>query len=263
MNIKTGHKKIVIAGVILGILFGAAAYSEPVLAETGENIALDESLSASQTAKKTYASPTKVSNVRLAYWLRNSKKLRATWDTQNVAGYEYVFMDSNGKELAKAFTTKNYYERTLIKNNKYYLLKVRAVSYVDGSIVYGEYSDVSVLFAPPMIQSYNYGSSFKLYIDNGKMKLSLKKPKYAEGYRVYVSKSRDTGYKLVKKVNKKSKVNITVNKFGKKKYKKEGTYYVYVQGIKTRGGRTYYSGISYVWEYKNGKVRQTYYHGKY
>ena len=207
-------------------------------------------------------SPVKVTGVRQTRWLNNKKIVQVMWDKQKVAGYEYVFMDNTGKELSKGFTYKNYYEHS-VSNKKYYLIKVRAMASVNGKLQTGEYSDTVCLLAQPMIKSSNYGSTYKISVSQGKLNLKWGKVGTASGYRVYVSKKRDSGYKLVATVNKKSKTSISVKKFGSKKYKTNGKYYIYVQSIKKYGSNICTSGVNYVWEYKKGKITKTAYYGTY
>lgn len=211
---------------------------------------------------ETKAEPVKVTGVKQARWFTNTGRVLAVWDKQNVSGYEYVFMDQNGKELSKGFTAKNYYEHN-VNNANYYFIKVRAIGVVNGKMATADYSDTACLFAQPMMVSVNYGDSYKVSVKNGKMYLKWKKTKTASGYRIYISRKRDSGYKLVKTIKNRKKNDAVITRFKHKSFKTNKKYYVYVQAIRKYQGRTYTSGVNYVWKYKNGKVKQTNYYGKY
>ncbi|WP_026491599.1 hypothetical protein [Butyrivibrio sp. XPD2002] len=206
--------------------------------------------------------PDKVTGVTQAKWYTSKKKVYITWEAQTAGYYKYVFMNKSGKKIKSGEAFTNSYDRT-IDNDKCYSFKVKTVAIINGKTYEGAWSDRIYLFAQPMIKSYNYGNDFDLKIEGGKLKLNWDKVKYANGgYRIYVSKSRDKGYVQVARAGK-NKSGAVVKKFKGSSYKKNGTYYVYVQGIRKSGGRTGTSGIGYVWSYKKGTVRRTYYHGKY
>ncbi len=202
-----------------------------------------------------------ITGLTQARWYANKEKVYVTWDEQTAATYEYVFMDQSGKTISSGKWYTNTYNHS-ISNKKCYCFKVKATAKVNGKSYDSGYSQTIYLFAQPRIKSSNFGSSFELRITDGKLKVKWNKVKYATGYNIYVSKSRDSGYVNVLTVKKK-KTQATVKKFKGKKFKPKGTYYVYIEAVKNKNGVVSSSGINYVWQYKNGKVSQTYYHGKY
>lgn len=206
--------------------------------------------------------PDKVKNVTQARWYVHKKKVYVTWEAQTAGYYKYVFMNKSGKKIKSGDLYNNFFDRP-IDNKKCYSFKVKSVAIINGKTYEGAWSDRIYLFAQPMIKSYNYGSDFDLKIQGGKLVLKWDKVKYAnKGYRIYVSKKRDKGYVKVFSCGK-NKNSAAVKKYKGKSFKGNGTYYVYVEGVRKSGGRTGTSGIGYVWEYKNGSVKRTYYHGSY
>ena len=206
--------------------------------------------------------PGKVTGVTQAKWYANNKKVYVTWDAQTAASFRYVFMDKYGKRIREgACYTNSFDER--IDNKKCYSFKVKSEAIVGGKRYETDWSETIYLFAQPMIKSYNYGNDFAVKIEGKALKIKWNRVKYANsGYNIYVSKSRDKGYTKVAHVGKKIS-GKTIRSFKGNKFKKSGTYYVYVEGLRKQNGRVSSTGIGYVWEYKKGKVRQTYYHGSY
>ncbi|WP_022760296.1 hypothetical protein [Butyrivibrio sp. AD3002] len=206
--------------------------------------------------------PGKVTGLTQAKWYSNKKIVYVTWDKQTAATFKYVFMDRFGRRIREGVSFKNSFSRR-IDNNKCYSFKVRSVTLVGGKTYESEWSDRIYLFAQPMIKSYNYGNDFAVKIAGGSLNIKWDRVKYAnEGYNIYVSKNRDKGYTLVGHASKK-KSQKTIKRFKGSRFKKSGTYYIYVEGLRQGPTALSSTGIGYVWEYKNGKVRQTYYHGSY
>ncbi len=206
--------------------------------------------------------PGKISGLTQTRWYANKKKVYVGWNEQNAGNYRYVFMDKAGKRIKSGELFTNSFS-SRIDDKKCYSFKVKSVAIINGKTYEGEWSDRIFLFAQPMIKSYNYGNDFDLGIKNKRLVLKWDKSKYVNaGYKIYVSKNRDKGYVKVASVGKK-KTSAVVKKFKGSSFKHSGTYYVYVEGIRKYAGKISSTGIGYVWEYKNGKVRQTYYHGDY
>lgn len=72
-----------------------------------------------------------------------------------------------------------------------------------------------------------------------KVYLKWKKNKYADGYKVYRSTKKKTGYKCIATLNKRSKVSYT-----DKKVKSKKVYYYKVRAYRKNGKKTVYSGYS-------------------
>lgn len=80
-------------------------------------------------------------------------------------------------------------------------------------------------------------------VSNAKKKVYLKwkKNKYADGYKVYRSNQKKTGYKCIATIKKGSKVSYT-----DKKVKSKKVYYYKVRAYRKNGKKTVYSGYSSV-----------------
>ena len=202
-----------------------------------------------------------ITGLRQARWYSNKKTVTVTWDAQSSGIYEYVFMNKSGKKISQGKLVSNSFTHT-IANDKCYCFKVKVNATINGKSFDSGYSKPIYLFAQPMVKSHHYGSAFDLGISDGKLSLKWDKVKNVDGYRIYVSRKRDKGYKKVMTVGK-SRTLATVKTFNGKKFDKNRTYYVYVEAYRKRNGVESTSGINYLWKYKNGKVTETYYHGKY
>ncbi len=217
-----------------------------------------DSTTVTATAKTIIGSITGLTQAR---WYANTKKVYVTWDAQTAATYEYVFMNKAGKTISSGKWPTNTYTHS-ISNKKCYSFKVKATAKINGKTYDSGYSKPIYLYAQPMVKTYNYGSKFDLGIKDGKLTVKWDKVKYATSYKVYVSKKRDSGYTKVMSVSK-SKNSATVKKYKGKSFNSKGTYYVYIDAVRKKSGVVSSSGINYVWLYKNGKVEEKYYHGKY
>ncbi|WP_029323200.1 fibronectin type III domain-containing protein [Butyrivibrio sp. AE3004] len=206
--------------------------------------------------------PSKISGLTQARWYNNQKKVYVTWNEQPAGTYRYVFMDKNGKRIKAGELLSNSFS-TRIDNNKCYSFKVKSVAVINGKTYESVWSDRIYLFAQPMIKSYNYGNDFDLTIKGGRLELKWDRVKYADaGYRIHISRNRDKDYVSAGTVSRK-KSSAVVKRYKGHSFKRSETYYVYVEGLRKYGGQISSTGIGYVWEYKNGRVRKTYYHGKY
>lgn len=119
--------------------------------------------------------------------------------------------------------------------------KYRARSYYTnkekGKTYYGKWSSYKY-FAKP---------SVSLNLTTKTIKTSIKKGTGIASYTVYISTKPTSGYKKVKtvKVGKKSKYNVTMEKYGKKNLKKGGFYYIRVVPKVKFGSKTYASDSYY------------------
>lgn len=201
----------------------------------------------------------KITGLTQTRWYANTEKVYVTWDAQTAASYEYVFMDQRGKTISTGKCLTNTFTYR-ISNKKCYSFKVKAYTTINGKKHDSGYSDTIYLLAQPMIKSLKYGSTFDLSISDGRLTVSWDKVKGATNYNIYVSKKRDSGYEKVGSVSK-SKNKAVIKKFRKKKFNKKGTYYIYIEAVKKKSGKSGSSGLNYVWKYSNGKVSEKYYHG--
>ena len=203
----------------------------------------------------------KITGLTQTRWYVNTKKVYVTWDAQTAASYEYVFMDQRGKTISTGKCLTNTFTYR-ISNKKCYSFKVKAYATINGRKHDSGYSNTIYLLAQPMIKSLKFGSAFDISISDGKLTVSWDKVKAATNYNIYVSKKRDSGYEKVGSVSR-SKTKAVIRKFRKKKFNKKGTYYIYIEAVKKKSGASSSSGVNYVWKYANGKVSETYFHGKF
>ena len=135
-----------------------------------------------------------------------------------------------------------------LENGKTYKVSVRAVNRnsADGTVAYGEWSDVLYFAKDP---------SYKLSVKTSKKKIQLnwKKVKGASNYTVYISDKQNSGYKKVGTYNSK-KTSATIRKFGKKALKSGKTYYVRIDASKNvkvnKKSKTFKNTQYYTWKVK-------------
>lgn len=191
--------------------------------------------------------PGKVTGVNQSKWWYYIESVDFAWDNQDACKYEWVAFQGK-KQVANNADSYGNSASFKIKNNKLYTVQVRAYEIINGQRVDGEWSDPAYLFTQPMIER----KTGKISVDgSGKMHIKWGKISGVSGYEVYVSTKETSGYKRVAKVKAK-KGSVTVKKLGKKKFKKNKTYFVYVVAKKKVGGITYTSGRHYSTMYKKG-----------
>ncbi len=202
-----------------------------------------------------FTAPGKVTGVNQKRWWHWALAVDFTWDKQDACQYEWKVTTHKGKAFAQGTSTySNSASASKISNSMTYIAQVRAFvkNPTTGAVIYGDWSDKAYLFGQPMLTEKSCKVSGK------KMTVKWGKIDGMTKYKVYVSTKKDSGYKAAKTL-KKSKKSVTFNKkAGKIKIKKNKTYYVYVQGIKKVGSRTYTSGVNYVWQIKKKKCKLLY-----
>lgn len=172
----------------------------------------------------------KVKNVNINYYWSSIKEINFGFDASLYAdGYEYQVYEINGKKPVTTGVTSFYYSTTAknIKENKFYKLRVRAYVNVNGKKLCGAWSDFNGFAFQPKV-------TIKASGKNG-FKVSWKKVKAAKSYTVYMSTSKDTGYKKIKTLK---KTSLKVTKFKKKKLKKRKQYWFYVVANTKMGKKT-------------------------
>ena len=174
--------------------------------------------------------PDKVKNVSIKYFLTSSKEINFAFDASLYSdGYEYQVYDIKGKKPVTTGLTSSYYSTTVknIKFKRFYKLRVRSYVNVNGKKLYGAWSDFTGFAFQPKV-------TIKASGKNG-FKLSWKKVKNAKSYTVYMSTSKDSGYKKIKTLKKNS---LKVTKFKKKNLKKRKQYWFYVVANTKMGKKT-------------------------
>ncbi len=197
--------------------------------------------------------PGKVTGVNQVKWWYYIHKVDFGWNPQTACQFEWVAYQGK-KQVAQGNAVTSNSGSFGTKNNKLYTVKVRSYLTLNGQTYYGDWSDPAYLFTQPMILDRKGVS-----IDgSGKLHVKWEKIDGVDGYEIYVSTKKDSGYKKVGKASKK-KNSATIKKFKKKKFAKKKTYYVYVAAKKKANGKKYTSGVNYTIEYKKGSIRTLYF----
>lgn len=155
-------------------------------------------------------------------------------------GYQFQFQNMKGKVKKEVTTTSTSTSVSDFINGTFYKYRVR--SYVDcGTVpVYSQWSDFRYIGVSKNITGTSRTKGKKRTLN-----LSWKKVSGASKYDVYISKSKDGGYKKVKSLSSK-KTSIKITKYGKKKLKKGTTYYVKLTVKGKNGKKTVSSDVSSV-----------------
>lgn len=155
-------------------------------------------------------------------------------------GYQFQFQTMKGKVKKEVTTTYHDVAVSDFVNGTFYKYRVR--SYVDcgTSKTYSQWSDFRYIGVPKKVTGTSHTRGKKRTLN-----LSWKKVSGASNYVVYISKSKDGGYKKVKSLSSK-KSSIKITKIGKKKLKKNTTYYVKLVTKAKNGKKTVSSDVSTV-----------------
>ena len=147
------------------------------------------------------------------------KEVKLAWSAvDGVTGYEVYRKTSSSsyKKIATVTNGKTSYSDTKVTAGTAYTYKVRAYKTVNGSQVYGDYSNEAsatpALEAPQIIvRNASYNS----------VTITWNQISGAHGYKVYRSTKKDSGYRAVKTVNDKTTITCTDKKLS------VGTKYYY------------------------------------
>lgn len=165
------------------------------------------------------------SNINVAYF---------SWTGVNYCnGYQIQILNSKGKTLLDQEVSSNSIRVSPFWKGEFTKAHVRPYIVIGNTKFYGPWSDYS----------YNADSkSVKLSTKKKKIKVKWKKISGASGYTVYISTKSESGYKKVKTLGAK-KTSLTIKKCGKKKLKKNKTYYIRVKFATKEGSKKITSGI--------------------
>ena len=174
--------------------------------------------------------PKKVTGVKYYTPFASSNKLNITWDDEACLGFEAICYDKKGKKVIQKNETTTYCSAVFSKANTQNIYQIKVTPYVvinGNQKVYGPTSNTFYAVPQPKITSKNSD------VHKNSVKLKWKKVKGATKYTIYMSKSRNSGYKKIATVNGSktsyvvSKLNtidntyyfkiVTTAKFGKKK----------------------------------------------
>lgn len=154
----------------------------------------------------------------------------------NAQGYELYYKTAKASYYKLAQEIRGnipFGQITGLKANKTYNIKVRAYIYLNGTKVYGEYSDV--LVATTKLKT----PTIKLTAKSKKITIKWSRITGAEGYKIYRATSKNGKYKWIKTIkgNKKLTYTNTKLKSGKK-------YYYKVRAYRVIAKKTRYSAYS-------------------
>lgn len=154
---------------------------------------------------------------------------------QGVAGYE-VSLWKGSRQIKSAITTNNTYTFQKLSAGTDYTVKVRAFAQSSNQKVYGNYSKsvkVATATKAPVLRSVKAKENQAV--------IQWKKVKNANGYELYMSAKKNSGYKKIATITKASTVKYT-----KKKLTTGKTYYFKVRTYRKVGGKKVYSSYSKV-----------------
>lgn len=181
--------------------------------------------------------PVRVTGAKQERWYYYIKQIDAQWDRQkSISGYQYELRNAKDKVIKTGTTTNNYENYAYfkgIKNNTTYTMRVRGFTNFNGQTQYGAWSDTVYFIG----QTPKITGKFK----KSKLTVSWGKVEGATSYTVMVSTNPSAGFKGVKTIKASKKRKVTISKFGKKKFKKGKTYYVFIRTNKKVGTTTYTS----------------------
>ena len=196
--------------------------------------------------------PAKPSNVSQKKW--NTKgDVTVQWDYNgNCDGFQVIVTDDDGESYEKILSKEAREVNLSLADVRYLKLKIRAYVNLDNNTKkYGEFSDTFTTFAQPVIQETDDG--FSVSIKNGKMTVKWERVREAQGYEIYVSRKKTSGYKKCKTIDGNTTTKATF-KFKGKKFNKKGEYYVYVVGTRRTNGELNRSSSNYVVYYRRGET---------
>ncbi len=192
--------------------------------------------------------PGKQQKPKLSYWYRSSNRVDLRIDSDGYSeGYQVRVEGAKGKK----FTTKNVNGSAVSGSaalavslkpsyrGRVVHVKVRGYVNVGGVKKYGSWSD-----------PYVYASSKKLKLSGYKDAITVSglKVKNAKKKAIYISKKKNKGFKLAKKVGSKTGT-VKVSQYGKKYVHSDRTYYVRVYYYYKLNGKLKKSEV-----YDQGKV---------
>lgn len=162
--------------------------------------------------------PDKVSYVSITNYWHNIKEASYGWNPVNYAdGYQFQLLNYKGKSLLNKETSSDYIYVSPFKQGIFTKARVRAYIVVNNKKYYGAWSNYTWNAANKKVEAVRSKNGKKITV-------KWKKISGCAGYKVYISTKSNSGFKKVKTLSSKKK-SITIKKCGKKKLKKNKTYY--------------------------------------
>lgn len=180
--------------------------------------------------------PAKVSYVSMTNYWQYLKSASYGWNSVNNAdGYQFQLLNHKGKSLLTRETSSSYISVDPFKAGIFTKARVRAYIVVNNKKYYGAWSGYSYNAANKKI-------TLKRSANRKKITLKWKKISGCAGYTVYISTKSNSGFKKVKTLSSK-KTSISITKCGKKKLKKNKTYYIRVKYLTKVGKKKVASNV--------------------
>lgn len=180
--------------------------------------------------------PAKVSYVSMTNYWHYIKEASYGWNSVNNAdGYQFQLLNYKGKSLLTKETSSSYIYVSPFKQGIFTKARVRAYIVVNNKKYYGAWSNYSWNAANKKVSARRPRNGKKITV-------SWKKISGCAGYTIYISTKSDSGFKKVKTVSSKKK-SITIKKCGKKKLKKNKTYYYRVVYLTKEGKKKIASAV--------------------
>lgn len=185
---------------------------------------------ASLSANKITLVPEKIQGVTVTNYYNSLKQVTFGFTVPEYHnGYIYELYTYKNKKVSSGNITSTSYNKLKNIKNKFYKLRVRAYVTINNRNYYGAWSDYTVFAQQPKVTLDKSGS---------RLKMTWKKVSGAKNYTVYMSTSKNSGYK---KIATTKKASYTAKKFKKKKLSRKKIYYVYVVANRKEGKKTYKS----------------------
>lgn len=192
-----------------------------------------------------YTTAPKIKGCTLVKWDALKNRIHLKWDraSLNNSGYQIYITNFSGKKVKnfKTTDTETDFKLASVKNQGF-LYKVRAYIDVDGTTIYGAWSNQKVVVAQPKVTLKKSGTKT--------INVSWQKIKGATSYTVYRSTSASTGFKKIKTVKGSKLTNKGLNP------NKTYYYYVVANGVKVNK-KTYKSTAA-----ENREIAYVSYYGK-
>jgi len=181
--------------------------------------------------------PAKVSRIAMTDYWESLRHAKYEWTTLNhVDGYQYQVQKANGKKTYfNGYTTSSFVYAQPYPRGVFVKARARAYITIGNKKLYGAWSDYTY-------SASNKKMTAKRIAKRKKISLKWKKISGACGYQVYISTKSNSGFKKVKTLSSK-KTKYTITKCGKKKLKKNKTYYVQLKYLTKVGKKKVTSPI--------------------
>ena len=182
--------------------------------------------------------PDKTTGINVGFGA-NQKAFKLSWnkplgDAFGVK-YQFTLRDQNGKLMLKKSGISNYSFMSDFIVTKVSELNIRPYLTINGRNYFGPWASAKVVPQPIV----NIAKT-KSFVKDGKLTLTWSKVTGAKTYRIYVSTSKDSGYRRVKTASG-SVTSVTLPTFMGKPYQYNTTYYVKVTTLSELGNsRNYY-----------------------